>query len=52
MLERFLAVLALEIVKWLSTRGARDSDLDRASLRIAGDRIREWLRANGARPRE
>jgi hypothetical protein len=52
MLERFLAAFALEIVRFLSERGARDADPDRAALRDAGARIREWLRANGARPRE
>lgn len=42
------------ILRWLEgrlerARSAVDSSLDRARLRRAGARVREWLRANRAR---
>jgi len=47
MLNDFLARLALGILAYLeqrTRRTAQDADPDPASLRLAGDRLREWMR--------
>jgi len=53
MFERALAAVAVQILKYLETRRestAVDADEDRAALRRAGDRLREWMRKpNGVR---
>jgi hypothetical protein len=47
MLNDFLARLALGILAYLERRTrstAQDADPDPDSLRLAGDRLREWMR--------
>ena len=47
MLNDFLARLALGILAYLERRArstAQDADADPDSLRLAGDRLREWMR--------
>jgi hypothetical protein len=53
MFDRVLAGIALGILDYLARRIERghvavDADLDVDRLRRAGDRINEWLLANGA----
>lgn len=54
MLDRIVAAIALALIDFIAGRVERgrvavDSLPDPDRLHRAGDRIREWLRANGAR---
>jgi hypothetical protein len=49
-LERIVATITVGLIAWLDRRMSRettavDADVDRESLRRAGARLREWLRA-------
>ena len=50
MLERIIATITVGLIGWLDKRLSRettaiDADVDRESLRRAGARLREWMRA-------
>ena len=50
MLERIVATITVGLIAWLDKRLSRETtaietDVDRESLRRAGARLREWLRA-------
>jgi len=47
-MRELLVALFLSTLEWLERRAgvAVDADPDRGRLRRAGDRLREWLRAN------
>jgi len=54
MLDRIVAAIALALIDFIANRVERgrvavDSLPDTDRLHRAGDRIREWLRKNGAR---
>ena len=57
MVERIVAAICVALLGWLDKRisqsaTAIDADADRDRLRLAGDRIREWVRKqpNGVHP--
>jgi hypothetical protein len=48
-LERIVATITVGLIAWLDQRMSRektavDADIDRDSLRLAGARLREWMR--------
>lgn len=49
MLERLLAAIAIGIIRYLDGRAlsgadAADANADKAAMRRAGNRVRDWLR--------
>lgn len=58
MVERIVAALAVALLGWLDKRISQskiavDADADRDRLRLAGERIQQWMQQqqNGVHPR-